>query len=66
MEPHISCDVVLLKTAYEVYQSIADSFASDKNANLIFELCDEIFLSKQQGQSLKDFFFFFERSLKDL
>lgn len=43
MEPHISSDVLLLKTAHEVYASVANSFASNKKVNCIFELYDEIF-----------------------
>lgn len=58
MEPNISSDVVLLKSVYEVYASVVDSFAADRNVNLIFELCDEIFHSKQQGRSLKDYYSF--------
>lgn len=46
MEPHISFGVVLLTTAYAVWTSVSESFASETNIQRIYGLCEEIFLTK--------------------
>lgn len=40
--------------------------ASDKNVDHIFELCDEIFRSEQQGRSLKDYYSFVKGRWEEL
>lgn len=47
MEPDISADVVLLDTAYLVFSSVSDSYASHNKINRIYELSEEIFCMKQ-------------------
>lgn len=56
MKPHISEDVVLLKSTHVVFTSVYDSYASDKNVNRIYELHEEVFRVKQQGRSLKEYY----------
>lgn len=51
----MSADVILLNTAYLVFSSVSDSFASNNNVNRIFELCEEIFVMKQGNKSLTDY-----------
>lgn len=55
MKPHISADVVLLKSNHVVFTSVYDSYASDKNVNRIYEL-HEVFRVKQQGRSLTEYY----------
>lgn len=55
--------VVLLKSAYVIYTSDYDSFASDKNVNGIYELCEGV---KQQGGSLEEYYSYVKRRWEEL
>lgn len=55
--------VLLLKSAYVIYTSVCDSFASDKNVNGIYELCEGV---KQQGGSLEEYYSYVKRRWEEL
>lgn len=39
IEPQISCDVMLLDTAYAVWKSIYETFASENNIQSLYDVC---------------------------
>lgn len=51
MKPHISADVVLLKSTHVVFTSVYDSYASDKNVNRIYELHEVFRVSNKEDPS---------------
>lgn len=51
MEPHISCNAMLLPIAYAVWTSISESWASTTNIQRIYGLY-EVFLTKQGTKNI--------------
>lgn len=58
MEPHVRCDAMLLPTAYAVWISVKETFALEGNIQRIYELCEEIFFTKQGTKSLNELYSF--------
>lgn len=54
MKLHISCDVILLSIAYDVVELGEGKLWSREKYLRIYELCEKIFLTKQDPKTLNE------------
>lgn len=66
MEPQVSNDVMLLPTAFSVWTSLKDTYGLDGNIQRIYELCEDIFLSKQGSKTLPELYSFVRSRWEEL
>lgn len=66
MEPHISSDVMLLPTAFAVWNSIKETYGLEGNIQRVYELCADIFLIKQGSLPLHERYSFIKSKWEEL
>lgn len=54
MEPNVACDAMLLPSAHAIWNFVRETFTSDGNIQRIYELYEEIFLTKQGTKNLNE------------
>lgn len=54
MESHLARDVMLLPTAYAACSSVRETYALEGNIQHIYDLCGEIFFTKQGSKLLHE------------
>lgn len=54
VESHVSSDVMLLPTAYAVWESIKETYGLEGNIQRVYELCEDNFLTKQRIRPLHE------------
>lgn len=64
METHIIYDVMLLLTAYTVWQSV-NIYRLEGNIHRIYKLCEDIFLTKQRTRALHEHYSFVKSKWED-
>lgn len=47
MEPHVSCDVMILSIAFAVWTSVKKTYGLEGNIQQIYELFEDLFITKQ-------------------
>lgn len=52
----MASDVMLLPTAYVVWNSVKDTHALERNIQRIYDRCGEIFLTKQGSKPLHELY----------
>lgn len=66
MEAHVSCDVMLIATAYAVWTSVKETYGSEGNIQHIYEVCEDIFLTKQGSRPLHEHYSFVKAKWEEL
>lgn len=67
MEPHVSCDVMLSPTAYAVWISVKETYGlGGGNIQRMYELCEDIFLTKQGPRPLHGHYSFVKSIWEEL
>lgn len=66
MEPHSSCDVMLLPTSYAVRNFVKETYGLEGNVQRIYELCEDIYLTKQGTRSLHKHYSFVKAKWEEL
>lgn len=66
MEPHITCDVMLLPIAYTVWLSVKETYGLEGNIQRTYELCDNIFHPKQGTRPLHEHYSFVKAKWEEL
>lgn len=57
---------MLLKTAFEVWQPVYESYATEKNIQRIYGLFEEVFLTKQGTKPLNKYYSFIKARWEEL
>lgn len=65
MEPHISCDYMPLDSAYAVWSYVRETFTTHKNTQRMYELCEEVFHTKQGSKSFNEYYSFVKARWKE-